>query len=115
MRKIFMILAILLVISLLYSCKGNVPEGDALGSESVATSSVKQTTATSNRISSSTLPPLNNDDGGDDEVGDGGASTDGIQSGDDKYFKHETYTGEYGSSLVVTEDTGFNGELNKSN
>lgn len=112
MKKIFTVLALLLVFSLLYSCnRGGTNSDDSVQSD--VNSSDEQTTEdTQNRISQSTLPPLDNGDGESDPSAGGNGN---YSSGDGKYFKPETGSGNYGNALAVTEDSGFGGDIERPN
>ena len=112
MKKIFIVLALLLVFSVLYSCAGGDDTAVTEGSETETSTEAQTTADTQNRISQSTLPPL--DDGDGDDGDGGGVTPPTIQTGDSKYFKYETHAGEYGNSLTVTEDAGFGGEVNRA-
>lgn len=111
MKKIFTVLALLLVFSLLYSCNGkDTDTDDSVQSDN---QSEEQTTEdTQNRISQSTLPPLDSEEDDETEPSTGGNGN--YSSGDSKYFKHETGSGNYGNSLTVTEDSGFGGEIERT-
>lgn len=107
MKKLWIIVAVLLVFSVLFSCNKKENTDVETDSSAKVTTVVTTEKETENRISQSTLPPLTPEDPGDPVETGGGNS--GFQQGDANMFVPETDGSTVGSSLNVTQDPGFGG------